>query len=159
MIAPLLRGAREMLRLKIPVRRRVGLMMIAGTLAVAGLAPSAANADAISLPWLNCTALSGYKIELPANGSARQSYFAISQDYGSWQYTNWVYTDGWQYWEYVNGWQYVNWGGAWIPYSFADESTHHIIVWEKRTGYNWRYVGECDASSYLYGGGVIGVGH
>ena len=151
------------LRPKSPTWCLLGLMMIVGALALAGLAPSAANANAITDPSLTCTALSGYKFELPANGRAQGSQFWFSVDNGSWQQTNWVYTDGWQTWEFVgSNWQYINWGGAIIPNSFPDEVTHHIVAWEWRAWSNsngWHYLGECDASSYHYGGGVIGVGH
>ena len=133
-------------------------LVLAAALAVAG--PSVATASSLSEPSLNCTALSGFRFELPANGSARMSQFVFSVDGGSWQYTPWYYTQGLSYFEWTgSSWQQLQLGGAFLPmYGFSDELIHRVVAWEYRqysTSNGWHYLGDCEASSYHGGGGIV----
>ena len=133
-------------------------LVIAAALTVA--APSAAQADSLSDASLNCTALSGFKFELPAAGSARTSQFVFSVDGGRWEYSHFYYTHGLSYYQWMgSSWQQLGVGGGFLPiYNFDDESTHHVVAWEYRqnsTSNGWHYLGSCYASSYYGGGGII----
>lgn len=138
--------------------KAIGILVVVAALAVG--VPSTARADANTDAWLNCPGLSGFRFELPAAGSARMSQFAFSIDGGGWRYTSWYYTHGLQYFQW-NGssWQQIGVGGGFLPhYDFQDEAVHRVVAWEYRqhsSSNGWHYLGECQASSYHGGGGIV----
>ena len=138
--------------------KAIAALVVAAALMVS--APSAAQAYSLSDASLNCTALSGFRFELPAAGSARTSQFVFSVDSGAWQYSPFYYTHGLSYYQWMGSyWQQLGLGGAFLPvYSFADEVTHSVVAWEYRqnsASNGWHYLGACDASSYHGGGGIV----
>jgi hypothetical protein len=138
--------------------KRFAILAVAAAMVFGGGVASDAKAYSTTDAWLNCTALSGFKFELPFQGSARASIFAFSVDGGPWQYTSWYYTHNASYYQLTGGrWQAIGFGGTLENYGFQDEAMHTVVAWEYRawsSSDGWHYLGSCQASSYHGGGGI-----
>ena len=128
---------------------------------VATIAPAPASASLNTDAQLICTEMIGFRFELPAAGSARQSLFYFSVDGGPWQQTHWYYTSGltWMVYRPNIGWQYTAPGGGFLPiYQFQDSATHTIEGYEWRVVAgrgSWIHLDSCQASTYTWGDGGI----
>lgn len=129
--------------------------------ALVAIVSAPAQASPVTDAQLTCTELVGFRFELPASSTPRQSQFYFRVDGGGWYTTNWYYTSGltWMMYRRGIGWQSIGPGGGSLPiYHFEDSARHTIEGWEYRYAYGhytWHNLGSCQASTFNPGNGGI----
>jgi hypothetical protein len=142
----------------------LGMVVLAATLAIFAVAPNPARASLNTDAQLMCTELIGFRFELPAASTPRQSLFYYRVDGGRWETTNWYYTSGltWLMYRPGVGWQSIAPGGGFLPvYSFTQAGQHTVEGFEYRYAYgkySWRDLGSCQGSTWEWGSGGIVFG-